>query len=184
MRKSLVALVGVVLGCGAAWAQGAGVLGVWREPAGAKIEVHPCGAEVCAKLLKLSDDAPGTNDGNNPDKSLRTRPLVGMEIGTGFHLGDASHADGGLLYDPKSGKTYHGSMTSEGDSLEAAGVCGDQGVWADGDLDAGYRQVKADLLAKACPAGRARCARGGPFGTGLLCRGAVRVWGLPLVAEQ
>ena len=103
---------------------GQGVLGTWKEPAGAKIEVHRCGADVCAKLLKLSDDAPGTNDGNNPDKALKQRPLVGLEIGTGFHLVDETHAEDGKLYDPKSGKTYHGSMTSEGDSLKLRGYVG------------------------------------------------------------
>ena len=122
MRSAMVGLAGLLVTCGAAMGQG--VLGTWKEPAGAKIEVHLCGAEVCAKLLKLSDDAPKTNDGNNPDKKLQQRPLVGLEIGTGFRLADASHAEDGKLYDPKSGKTYHGSMTSEGDSLKLRGYVG------------------------------------------------------------
>jgi uncharacterized protein (DUF2147 family) len=122
MRKVMVGVVGLMAMCGAAMGQG--VLGTWKEPAGAKIEVHMCGAEVCAKLTKLSDDAPGKNDGHNPDKSLQQRPLVGLEIGTGFKLTDASHAEDGKLYDPKSGKTYHGSMTSEGDALKLRGYVG------------------------------------------------------------
>jgi uncharacterized protein (DUF2147 family) len=47
-----------------------------------------------------------------------------LQIGRGFHLADSSHADGGQLYDPKSGKTYSGSMASDGDSLKLRGYVG------------------------------------------------------------
>ena len=126
MGKAFVGVAGWMLGFGVALAQGgvSGVLGTWREPAGARIEVHACGNDVCLKLLKLSDNPPKTTDGNNPDQALRSRPLLGLEIGTGFHLADPSHAEGGMLYDPKSGKTYHGSMMSEGDLLKLRGYVG------------------------------------------------------------
>ena len=125
MRKVLAGMLGLVMGSGVAVAQGGvGVMGVWRDPGGAKIEIHTCGTNLCAKLVKLSEDAGGTNDGNNPDKSLRQRQLVGLEIGTGFHLTDSTHAEDGKLYDPKSGKTYHGSMESDGDSLKLRGYVG------------------------------------------------------------
>ena len=45
-------------------------------------------------------------------------------IGQDFHLADVEHAEGGHLYDPKSGKTYRGSMTSTGDRLELRGYVG------------------------------------------------------------
>jgi uncharacterized protein (DUF2147 family) len=124
VRTTFIVLAGYVLGAGVSVAQANGVLGVWREPTGARIEVHSCGPDVCLKLLKLSDNPPGTLDGHNPDQSLRTRPLLGLEIGTGFHLTDPSHAEGGMIYDPKSGKTYHGTISSEGDALKLRGYVG------------------------------------------------------------
>jgi uncharacterized protein (DUF2147 family) len=104
-----------------AWAQGGGVLGIWQEPGGAKIEVHRCGGAVCLKVLTLSRDAPGTVDMKNPDAALRARPVIGLEIGQGFHLDDANHAEGGRLYDPKSGRTYSGTMTSDGATMRLRG---------------------------------------------------------------
>jgi uncharacterized protein (DUF2147 family) len=113
----------VLLTSGAVFAQ-QGVLGTWREPGGARIEVHRCGADVCARLIQLSANPANTVDAKNPDPALQHRELVGLEIGQGFHLDDASHAEGGRLYDPKSGKTYNGSMVSEGDSMKLRGYVG------------------------------------------------------------
>ena len=123
VRGFAAGVVGLML-CGTAVAQDAGVMGVWREPEGARIEVHACGKEVCLKLIRLSDNPAGTKDGHNPDKSLRERPLLGLEIGQGFHLTDTNHAEDGMLYDPKSGKTYHGAMESEGNELKLRGYVG------------------------------------------------------------
>ena len=65
-----------------------------------------------------------TVDANNPDAALRTRPLCGLVIGTGFTLKDPTHAEDGHLYDPKTGKTYKGTLTSEGDRLKLRGYVG------------------------------------------------------------
>ncbi len=101
-----------------------GVLGDWREPTGSVIEIFHCGADVCAKMVAISKQAPTQFDANNPDASARQHPLCGLQIGYGFHLSDPSHADGGRLYDPKSGKTYHGAMSAEGDQLHLRGYVG------------------------------------------------------------
>jgi uncharacterized protein (DUF2147 family) len=101
-----------------------GIIGYWREPTGSVIEIFNCGSDVCAKMVAISPTADSKFDGNNPDPKARTLPLCGLQIGYGFHLGDASHADGGRLYDPKSGKTYHGTMTAEGDKLNLRGYVG------------------------------------------------------------
>ena len=101
-----------------------GVLGKWREPGGSVIEVYKCGADVCAKMVFLSQEAASQVDSNNPEASARTRPLCGLQIGYGFKLGDASHAESGKLYDPKSGKTYRGSMTAQGEQLNLRGYIG------------------------------------------------------------
>ena len=99
-----------------------GVLGNWREPGGSVIRIGPCGGFICATLAVVKP--PASYDGNNPDPALRTRKLCGLAIGYGFHLTDPAHADGGQLYDPKTGKTYRGDMTSQGDTLKLRGYVG------------------------------------------------------------
>ena len=99
-------------------------MGDWREPGGSIIAVAHCGTDICARLIAINHDAPSTVDAHNPDAALRSRPLCGLTIGTGFHLTDPAHADGGKLYDPKTGKTYKGSMTNDGDTLHLRGYVG------------------------------------------------------------
>ncbi len=105
-------------------AQDKGVTGTWRTPGGAVVRVAACGSDVCATLLQLEPDAPVRTDTNNPDAAQRTRKLCGLQIGYGFHLTDPAHADDGHLYDPKSGKTYKGAMSSDGDKLDLRGYVG------------------------------------------------------------
>ena len=88
------------------------------------IRVEPCGDAVCAVLVQISPTAPGRVDANNPDAALRTRSLCGLRIGSGFQLKSETRAERGTLYDPKSGKTYRGSMESQGDQLNLRGYIG------------------------------------------------------------
>jgi uncharacterized protein (DUF2147 family) len=104
-------------------AQG-GVLGYWQEPSGAVIQVAACGPKLCLQLVALSSANRPRTDVNNPDEKLRTRNLCGLRIGEGFTLTDPQHAEGGHLYDPKSGHTYSGSMSAEGNSLKLRGYLG------------------------------------------------------------
>ena len=83
-----------------------------------------CGGDVCASVVAISKTAPATNDGNNPDASLRSRPICNLMIGSGFHPRDVNHAEDGRLYDPESGKTYKGSMTADGSTLNLRGYIG------------------------------------------------------------
>lgn len=105
-------------------AQSGGVVGDWRTPDQAVVRIAPCGADLCAILVQLGPDAPSRVDGKNPDESKRSQKLCGLQIGYGFHLADPSHAEDGRLYDPKSGKTYRGAMTSNGDQLSLRGYVG------------------------------------------------------------
>ena len=101
-----------------------GVRGYWSEPAGSVIHIQECGADLCLTLVSISPQAPARIDGLNPDPALRSRTLCGVQIGTGFHPSADGKADGGQLYDPKSGKTYHGSLKVEGDRLHLRGFVG------------------------------------------------------------
>ena len=101
-----------------------GILGNWTNPGGSTIHIYRCGSDICAKLIAISKDAPGRVDAENPDPALRGRPLCGLQIGKDFQPKGADRAQGGELYDPKSGKTYTGSMTREGDKLKLRGYVG------------------------------------------------------------
>ena len=101
-----------------------GSTGDWKSPTGSVIRVYKCDADLCLKIVSLPPGAPESSDQLNPDASLRNRPLCGLVIGTGFHIKDTGHAEGGRLYDPKSGHTYKGTITADGDSLKLHGYVG------------------------------------------------------------
>ena len=101
-----------------------GILGYWERPSKAVLHFYPCGHEVCAKIVRLSPTSGRKTDSRNPDASLRTRPLCGLDIGTGFQQTDSDHLVGGSLYDPVSGKTYSGMATAEGDQVKLRGYIG------------------------------------------------------------
>ncbi|MBV8854296.1 MAG: DUF2147 domain-containing protein [Sinobacteraceae bacterium] len=118
------ALVAITLHAAVAPAEEAGVRGDWQEPSGGVIQVAPCAEGLCLKIVVLSPGEHPHTDVHNPDEKLRGRPLCGLRIGQDFKQIDAQHAEGGHIYDPKSGRTYSGSMTAEGNSLRLRGYLG------------------------------------------------------------
>lgn len=108
----------------AAVAQESGVFGNWSDPTGSVIQIYRCGSNACARLIAISRKAPTRLDVNNPNPAMRKRPLCGLQIGADFHLIGASRAQGGWLYDPQSGRAYHGTMTSAGSTLHLRGYIG------------------------------------------------------------
>ena len=101
-----------------------GVIGTWRGPEHSVIRIAPCGGALCAQVLSTGDETAARVDSNNPEATLRTRPLCGLQIGEGFHGSDPNKAEGGHLYDPRTGKTYKGSLVSQGDVLLLRGYVG------------------------------------------------------------
>lgn len=100
------------------------MLGNWADPDGSIIHIYQCGEDICATLIAISAKEPTRVDAENPDPALRRRSLCGLKVGTGFHPAGPDHAKGGRLYDPKSGKTYTGTMTREGNQLKLRGYVG------------------------------------------------------------
>lgn len=47
-----------------------------------------------------------------------------MKIGSDFEMRGSDEASNGTLYDPKSGKTYHGAIKLDGSRLELRGYVG------------------------------------------------------------
>ncbi|MGA8044061.1 MAG: DUF2147 domain-containing protein [Terracidiphilus sp.] len=105
-------------------AQAPNMMGEWQEPKGAVLRVDHCGIQVCIWIVALSRHADAPTDIHNPDTGLQGRALCGLEIGSGFVLHDAAHATDGTLYDPKTGKTYHGMLTADGGKLDLRGYIG------------------------------------------------------------
>lgn len=124
LRRSLPFALCALLGTTNLHASNATVRGYWREPSGAVIRVAPCGVRLCLELVALPSGPHPATDVRNPNRELRERPLCGLRIGEGFIEHDARHADGGHIYDPKSGRTYRGAMSSDGDLLELRGYVG------------------------------------------------------------
>jgi uncharacterized protein (DUF2147 family) len=93
------------------------VLGHWlSEGRDAVIEIFPCGDDtLCGRLTWFApgpDDAKNPPmDGNNPDLSLRFRPLCGLVILKGFKPSGEGEWNDGSVYDPDNGKTYRATMT-------------------------------------------------------------------------
>ena len=109
---------------GSAYAQDPTVLGYWRVPGGSVIQVAPCDRLLCIAIARVSAGNHPVTDMHNPDPKLRGRVLCGLRIGEGFVEVDPQHARGGHLYDPKSGRTYAGEMTAEGNLLHLRGYVG------------------------------------------------------------
>ena len=67
-------------------------------------------------LKEPSRDGKPVHDANNGDPALRDRPVLGLEILSGFTAtGDGAWA-GGMVYSPRAGKSYPAelSLTADG----------------------------------------------------------------------
>ena len=91
------------------------IAGRWlTEEGNAVVTIGACGSATCGRITRLIKGPPSGPpvDRNNPDASLRKRPLEGLTILTGF--ADAGSDWRGRIYDPKSGKTYKSILKREG----------------------------------------------------------------------
>lgn len=99
------------------------VTGRWLTEGGKGIvAIAPCGPALCGKVERIlaRDAKANQTDSNNPDPKLRSRPIVGINILSGFV------ADGkqwkGRIYDPESGKSYRSIVErGPGDTLKVKG---------------------------------------------------------------
>jgi uncharacterized protein (DUF2147 family) len=99
------------------------ILGVWiNEEKDGKIEIFKCGEKYCGKIVWAKEPnypdgskegMPGTPrlDHNNPDKSLRKTPILGLQIVHDFVFAGDNSWKKGKVYDPKNGRTYSGTLT-------------------------------------------------------------------------
>ena len=137
MKKIILSIACMVSALSAASAQE--VIGKWKlEDGSAIVEVYQDGNVYNGKIvwLKNPTEADGTPavDDKNPDKSLRKRQVLGLNMLHGLKKDGDKYA-GGKIYDPGNGKTYNCSMKVEGDilrvrgSLDAKGLLGRTMDW-------------------------------------------------------
>ncbi|HEU4496521.1 MAG TPA: DUF2147 domain-containing protein [Flavobacterium sp.] len=93
------------------------ILGKWLNSSGeGQIEIFKKGDKFYGKLVWIKEPNEGgkpKTDVENPNASLRSKPIIGLEIVKDFIFEDGKYVDG-KVYDPKTGKTYSGNMTLVG----------------------------------------------------------------------
>jgi uncharacterized protein (DUF2147 family) len=87
------------------------------------VTIERCGASVCGRITRaliIKPNYPKT-DVHNPDPKLRSRPMIGLPIISGFKE-EADRWANGKIYDPESGKTYKSHLRLNADgSLKVSG---------------------------------------------------------------
>ena len=106
----------------------------WRTASGSGIvRMERCdGNRLCGVITRVIG-APVANDARNPDPALRSRPLVGIRILSGFTPAGPGRWTGGRIYNPEDGRSYRSELrTLPNGNLEVKGcvgpVCQDQ-IW-------------------------------------------------------
>ena len=135
-RRILILVVGMVfLGLAGALygppANAQQVLGVWTPEEGdSEIEIALCErGDICGRIISLTEplNEEGTEklDINNHDETLRSRPILGLELLTGFAASGDGKWKGGRIYNPRDGKTYKSTLTlTKGGTLKVRGYVG------------------------------------------------------------
>ncbi|WP_187273464.1 DUF2147 domain-containing protein [Methylobacterium bullatum] len=118
--RSAVAVMALIAMTGGGFAQkGADPSGVWlTENGDSKVRIARCGGGYCGTLVSV----PGKGlDSKNPDASLQSRSLIGVQImNAATPSGDGYE---GSLYNPNDGKTYSGSLTVKGPNVVEVAGC-------------------------------------------------------------
>lgn len=114
----------LVLGAGAALASNAP--GTWSMQNGkVTVNVTDCGSGLCGTIVALKEpiskiDGKPKIDRENPDPSLRQRPLIGLSILVGMKAAGEGEWTG-AIYNPDDGKTYSGTVKLDGGTMKVQG---------------------------------------------------------------
>lgn len=126
----LLAVVAAGATVAVARAQGrSDITGRWATQGfGSVVEFRPCAgaqATLCGLILWLWEPNDGSGrprtDRHNPDRALRSRPLIGVEIVRGLRETAPGVWSEGAVYNPDDGRTYTGVVRLRGGTLELRG---------------------------------------------------------------
>ena len=115
MLKRLLVIAALLAQVGQVAAAQDAILGTWlTEDGDSKVEIAATeaadGSRVYAgRVVWLEQPTRAgqpVHDANNSDVSLRARPILGLEILSGFAASAAGAWTGGTLYSPRKGKSY------------------------------------------------------------------------------
>lgn len=98
------------------------IAGRWITDDGkAIVTIRQCGAVTCGHITRILAPTPNGPpiDERNPDPKLRTRPVLGLEVLSGFT--DRGKDWRGRIYDPEAGKWYKSIVSREPGGLKAEG---------------------------------------------------------------
>lgn len=99
------------------------VLGKWLTEAGdAQVEIYQSGDKLNGRIVWLAQGHE-TKDKHNPDESLRSRKLMGVNILSGLSK-SKDRWEGGRIYNPKNGKSYKCAIWLDGEQLKVRGYLG------------------------------------------------------------
>lgn len=136
---ALMAVAATLATPGAALAQTASIEGTWQTQQGTEVTVAPCASGYCGILswivipkehsAECTADKLGFEakmlDYQNPDKSLRTRSLIGLQMMSMRPTGNPNRYDV-HIYDSEHGKYYDGAVEVDGNTLnlqQCLGIC-------------------------------------------------------------
>ncbi len=115
MRSALaIGVVAAAMATSGAAVQAEDATGVWRLQNGkVTVRVAPCGGNLCGTVVALKkphdDKGRPRLDKENPNKALRSRPVIGLTIMSNMK----PNGDGrwtGTIYNPDDGNTYQSKM--------------------------------------------------------------------------
>jgi uncharacterized protein (DUF2147 family) len=127
MRRFSIALIAAAAGVALAAPVSAdnSIAGRWRTDDGkAVITIAPCAngsAALCGRVSRIlvAEPSGGARDTNNPNASLRERPLVGVQVFTNLtREGDRWTGRG---YSPEEGRHFNATVRLESGRLNVRG---------------------------------------------------------------
>lgn len=98
------------------------IFGYWLTP-GSIVKIENCEDYICAKIetifVEEGVDPKQILDDQNKDETLRSRPLIGINLLYSFLIEDVNQKTfkDGRIYDPRRGKTYKSNLYLNDDGI-------------------------------------------------------------------
>lgn len=130
IRLVLIIGVSVNVACSQNINSSDAIIGTWLVQDGtAKVKIEKSNGKFFGKLvwIKSLHDKGGQPllDTKNPDKSLQSRPQLGLKLLENFAYDSDNVWTDGTIYDPDSGKTYSCKITMKNnETMEVRGYVG------------------------------------------------------------